>query len=652
MITLYMVPVPCNAFRAYDCLHMNSNFSTVSLADVEHCPSRNDQSIILSNHQIQIVQEKEWSYLHVYHCSVNVIKNIHYCGMHSHISSVHTGLQSYLHDVSKSDCMGMISNGQILLEGHLISGLKSNSSMNHHITLAGIITDSGQCEGTSYIYAGKQYQSAIVQATIEINLKDYNTVFEISSQTINFNDGTVCPYDEGECIHPVHGNTFWESSQMEDCGMKSRDVLYEGPSTVSGTSKDMQINSVLSVNKGTSLFSLIIKGYNHVCHQRAYSTDHARIYIIKRESYGYYFQPSIINPRDVNLALYMNSKISYAVHHIEMEIKELYRELTSRDCEIERKGLINKLSIVRHHPMSFGNIMNDKPGYYNVIAGEILYTVKCQAVDVKYRKSNICTAHLPVTYANQSMYMEPVARILTNTSYEVPCSPLTPPGYHMSGQWYSFSPKPQLISNPSVISPTMKDGSLKYRSIQGLMTSGLYDNDVMTRFQQFISFPMIKTEANSYVASKLTNSDVYESSIMDSFYLFDERALERMGDKIKGNLFKTISIFGSLAGSIWGIIMLYKIVSKIISMVINSLSLYKMFGCTKHLWASPINSMTQYILHFNQPKDMPDENNHADEGDSHVNVSRDHHVSFHNNESSHDIGNICYPSIQTCNPHS
>jgi len=584
------------AFRAYDCVHPRSNFTIIPLGYIQECPEIIDTTVHDDQVHLQVVQEKEWSELHVYQCSVKVTKTIYYCGMHSHISAVHGGLSNYIMDVDKTQCMTMMTDRVLHFESHKILGLVANSTRTFPLTIVGSLDTKGNCRGGKYIIPGYQYNDVVVQVSVTISLKDYNTVFQISSNNLLFNDGTTCSYSTRHCIHPVYGNTFWELGDKEQCSPVSRDVIYEGQATITYREEPFSMGSIVTVNQGTSLFSIKITRPSHVCHQQAFATDHPRIFILVKQNFGYYFSKSTINPRDVNLALYMNSKIAHSVHFLSKQIREIYIDLTHRDCLVERESMRNKLAIVKTSPMSFGNIVTGEPGFYNVIAGEVAYMIQCQPVDVSYRKSSICTAHLPISYNNQSMYLEPVARVITNTSSEVPCSPLTPPMYQMGEHWYAFNPQPHIVTSPEALKPGIATAILNFTEITGLMTSGIYDETVMDRFQDFLSFPLVKTETGSYMAAKLSNIGIYTETGFNMVNMMDESTIDSLAQSVKDKIFGFVTTFGSIFGTIWGLIVLYKIITKILSIVINTASLYNVFGCSSYLLASIMNSFTHYII--------------------------------------------------------
>jgi hypothetical protein len=592
-----------DALKAYDCNHDFANITAIDLTGIADCPIVEDSNIKVDSVMVQVIQEKQWVERHVYHCSISMTTLIYHCGMHSHMSLVNSGYSTLILPISHETCMDIYKTNTYHYGIAIISGLQSNSTSSHTLTLAGQTSNDGSCKGQSYAIPGNSYDNVVVIGSFTITLKDYNALYEIKQDNMVLGDGTICKIYEHECIHSVYGYTFWEMGDNDKCHDTSRDVLYEGIATITYKDDIYEKSSVITVNRDNHLFSLVVIKPGHVCHQKAYITDHSRIFVIKQETYGFYFKPSYSNPRNIDLTMYMNSKLTYAVGHIETQIKNVYTELTTRDCMIERSSLYNKIMIARHHPLSLGNIITDERGYMNIIAGEVMYVIKCQPVEVILRKIDYCSTNLPVTYKNSSMFMEPVAHILTNTSMQVPCSDIIPVMYNLQNSWYSFSPSPHKAIPPVKLSPSISSSPFVFHSLGNLMNSGIYSSEALEDFRKFVSFPMIRLESSSYVASKLSHMNVYRNSVYDSTDLIDPYSFNKMTKKALSDMFGWFIQFGSIMGGLYGIIIVYKLVSKLLSIMINSWMIYNAFGCGIKIIASLLNSCTHLIMNTKKPTD-------------------------------------------------
>lgn len=592
----WFLATPGQCLRAYDCFHDESNLTVIDLTSVEACREPEASNIHVKHEQVQIIQERMWEHYHVYHCNIVVNRLISHCGMHSHSSLVDGGFSNHIVDISHSKCKNLHETGKIEINGYSFVGNKINATNNHQTTTVGELDNKGTCKGRSFSIPGKSYRNVVVQLSVSIALRDYYTMFELSSSTFTFNDGTTCHKNGNPCIHPDFGMTFWDVSDVSDCSKTSRDVIYEGPADIAGMSESVQPGDFLSVRSGTSLFSLKLTDTSYVCHQNAFATDHARIYVLLKAHYGFYFTSSSIHPRNTDMIMYMNSKIAYTTSHTEKLIQEVYSELSKRDCEVERIALENKLAIVRHHPQAFGHIETGEQGYYSVVSGEVAHMMKCVAVDVSVRHSSTCYSYLPVTYNNKSMYMEPIARIITPEGNEMPCSKLTPPMYEVSSKWYAFNPSPTLAVTPKKLSPQHQREDLKYNHVKDLMNSGLYDQETMTKFKEFMSFPLIKMDSAGYVSAKLSNNGLYQHSPYDPSFFIDGNTIREQVSEYFSGIFAGIKVFGSSFGAVMGIIIIGKMIGKIMSIFINSMTMKKTFGWGWHMLAAILDSATHMVF--------------------------------------------------------
>jgi len=118
-------------------------------------------------------------------CKLEINRTIYYCGMHSHVSVIHSKKRVYLHEMIVSNCKRIYETGTIDLgsrDGY-IAGLKSNSISTRSITLAGNTSMDGHCSGIQYNDPYGTWDS-VVQVTIKVTLKNFETSIRRSSDEI------------------------------------------------------------------------------------------------------------------------------------------------------------------------------------------------------------------------------------------------------------------------------------------------------------------------------------------------------------------------------------------------------------------------------------------------------------------------------------
>lgn len=105
--------------------------------------------------------------------------------------------------------------------------------------------------------------------------------------------------------------TYWQVIAGDKCHGNTFTVLYEGPATVTRTSSYKNqtgslINSVIKVENHETLFSFKLKSFHPLCHLDAYSTDHPRLIIAKKQGTGFYHKKKAMSSQSLDMFAYIN----------------------------------------------------------------------------------------------------------------------------------------------------------------------------------------------------------------------------------------------------------------------------------------------------------------------------------------------------------
>lgn len=68
----------------------------------------------------------------------------------------------------------------------------------------------------------------------------------------------------------------------------------------------------------------------------------------------------------------------------------MYLDIINKHCNLERKLLLQKLSIASYSLSEFAYIMGEGPGYTVIKSGEIVYLIKCKPVEVTLARTTAC----------------------------------------------------------------------------------------------------------------------------------------------------------------------------------------------------------------------------------------------------------------------
>lgn len=605
---------------AYDCSHPRSNITRISLHSIHDCDPITTMRVTVKTTKIQVLQTQDWDYAHVYHCSVNILRSITYCGMHSHSSTVHGGLHGYIAQISRDQCMKSHTTGTMFVEGTQLSDIRANASQTISATTVGMVDAQGNCKGGVYATPTASYSNVVVQITTEIILKDYTTSYNIEDKSIRFNDGTSCSTANAVCLHPIYGHTFWKIEPNKLCSTTSVRVLYEGQAKVVSDDGNLGLGSFISIESPSQMIGMDIKGYSHLCHEESYTTESPKIHIIEEKSYGFYFSNrDYINIRNLDSILYLNAKLSFVNYHIGSQLDDLYRVIRHNDCLLSKATLQNKLTMARSHPYIMGNMIDEEDGFMNVVGGDILYVTKCQPVNVQVAQKTTCHNNIPVIYLNKTKYVNPSGKIITDESAEVPCSSITPPAYFMDGSWYALHPRVIKVEAPTILKAGDSLKSWTYESISNLMTRGIYTSTDLDQYKDFMSYPLERLETSNFVASRLLNNNMDVGSHYDGSMIIGDDGLSVLGAKIANRAFLGLRIFGQYAGAVFGIIMIYQMLKYLLTVVVNGKSLYQTLGCGIHLIGALGTAFTHYMLRVIIPKEQP-----SRDGDVEVGLPLEH----------------------------
>jgi hypothetical protein len=185
----------------------------------------------------------------------------------------------------------------------------------------------------------------------------------------------------------------------------------------------------------------------------------------------------------------------------------MYYDLIHKKCLIETEVIRQKLSLATISLSEFSYLQGEGPGYTSILAGEVIYLIKCQPVVVALRRTDRCYQEVAITYSNRSMFMTPKNRILQNYGTEISCSTILPNLYLLDNQWYSLNPSVQPARQPQILSPQTKTS---WESVQPghLATSGIYTEESLEMLSDHIMYPLELPAITNTLARTMVTSDL------------------------------------------------------------------------------------------------------------------------------------------------
>ena len=593
---------------AYDCTDEDVQVTRFNAHNVEKCIKDTDE-INIYHREVQVIQEKKRETIKVFHCFLSKISLLSHCGVFSHISLVAGGLSRQLIKISASECRDIHVTNKYKYAGTDILELKSNTTKDVNINEIGVINSDASCQGVKIEKGGITYENAIMVSTITITLEDYFTTIDTKTQEVFFEDGTTCQVNDGQCFSTTKGMSFWDFDINNKCDKTAKDILYEGPAVISSQEKiekkeNLLIGDVVTIETKEKLMTLEIVNTDHMCYQIMYKTDFSRIsVIIKSPIYGFYFEKSNhIIPENLDLPMYLNAKFYYMAKNFESQIRNLHREVKYASCQASRDNILNKLQLARQQEVSYSHILTGEKGYMTMLSGDTFISVKCTPILAEIRKTETCHKNLPVSYKNKSMYIETNGRVLTMNAAEIPCTQLAPAVFHIAqNTWISAGKYMNYAKKPLTLKPNLYVQDLKFQDIKKYMAAGIYSNDQLEAFSEFVRHPGKRKSANNYI----TETIIKNQGTNDNFHITNILSPEELTN-LKNSFLKEaeekLLKFGALMGAITGFILIIQIIRYLISVIINFKFLQATLGSGLHLLASLFTSLTNYVIRNNVAK--------------------------------------------------
>lgn len=583
------------ALVGYDCGGQSFNVTTFALNQIGTCqlPTKEPTPIAV---RIQLLQIADYTTTEIIQCKVEIDRTIYYCGMNSHNSIVHNGRQAYLIELDKRACTRLQESGIIQLSiSSQIVGIKRNSTSTRGVTLAGSINNEGRCTGTQYSDPYGNWDNVIVQATAKISISNYVGDINLKAGQIILRSGTHCQLADGSCTD-IEGNTaHWETEPVDSCMFNRYDVLYEGPATKLTNSQSPTVNpNVYTLTTQETTFALATKAESHICGYTLIKTEHPKLFILETQQGQSFAARRRVSINNLDIFSYINSKFIYVEKHLHTQMNNLYLDVLTQRCNLEKQVLQNALTTANILPEQFARAVMKTPGYMAVIAGEVAHIIKCIPVECTLRRTTDCYNELPVLYRNTSFFLTPNTRTLIKMGTQTECNPLLPAQYLIEGTWYRFVPNPMAVPTPQILTP-LDQPTWTYSSIGYLATSGIYTTNEIEDLRDRIMFPAEKPALLNNIARGSIGYAIPQGSISLKNFL-DSETLDNLAESTAKRLWNGFEKFGIVSAGLFAILTIFSILKSIIDTCIHGYTLHSLYGWSFALVGAIWSSITHLLI--------------------------------------------------------
>ena len=182
-------------------------------------------------------------------------------------------------------------------------------------------------------------------------------------------------------------------------------------------------------------FVLTEKSKETVCGYVVIKTEHPKLLIFeatKGESFANYNKISVTN---LDIFAYVDSKFLCVEKHLRSQMKQLYKDVLTQKCKLEKQTLKNSLLIATQSPVEIAFDLMKGPGYMAVVAGEVVHIIKSIPVEIKMEHGESCYAELQATRNNKTYFLTPRTHILKTQGTQIPCNRMLPSRYYVGKKW-------------------------------------------------------------------------------------------------------------------------------------------------------------------------------------------------------------------------
>lgn len=561
----------------YECTGSMVNKTTVSLIDVPPCELQITNNTI-EEVNVVLTQNSDKEDITVLRCGGTATHVIKRCGKWLGDNSV-TGHYSEPLRFTKESCRRLLSDFiyvPTFSTGVTLTFSEPGKHLRSFVS-AGTSYSNGECDGSGTIIAeGTTYERAMRMTTLEITFTNQKATIDYEDKKLIFPSGIRCDLLRGSCEHGDYGYLFWDIPTPEcknEVGNQA--IVYKGSAILVITPQNDQFIQV--THSGYDFQIKLTEKTTYICGFKSQYTEHPRLYLTFVGSTSAPF-PNIgtVNPREVSLLNYINSKIVYSLRHTQEQVEKLFRLFELDRCRVQNRITQGMITSARSDPISFAYEYFLEPGYTAVARGDVVHIAKCTPVmvDLDVKSSDHCFNELRVTYKNQTKFLMSRTKLLLNTGTIVGCSYDVGPTFRIGEQWV-IQTKEGVIRTKEP--QTIQYEPLKYifEPLETLASGGLYTSETLLEYQKILTSPVEETIINSRIVSAIVDGhalpagvDLAKGITDDGIELLSSR-IERFWDRVWSRLFEA----GNWFSTILLIIFIFKIIVAFVNYVVNFNSL-------------------------------------------------------------------------------
>lgn len=248
--------------------------------------------------------------------------------------------------------------------------------------------------------------------------------------------------------------------------------------------------------------SVIFAGKGSICGHKVQLTNSDRLFLLA----GIHTTDADLNTLGFgSWKLLLLSTVSF-VENLQVKIlNNITRAISFNECKLNAKLMQEIVHEARASPEEIGFKLTGQPGTLAIVSGAALHLMVCPVIEVKLREVDTCYTEIPVTKTNLTLntglsnaFMDPVTRVISDSSSVIECNDVKNPYFNIRGQWYRLGPKLQVTPQPK----KLPDSLTNLLEIDTTELKGLYPHELTDKMENFNEFHSRK----HLVINKLLNT--------------------------------------------------------------------------------------------------------------------------------------------------
>lgn len=546
--------------------------------------------------KVQVIQQRKLQSTKVIQCSIFLERSIFHCGLGSHMSPV-TGSYDYtIKSLSYEQCLNMVATNVVeLFPGQFVHKIQANVTTRGEIVTIGEISGS-TCDGATYVTPDYTWKDVVVKHKYEIRLYDYTGTVDTGKDQIQLRNGLKCKFSLGKCVDSLEGGITWSTQLPQSCLTSDYAVVYSGIVNKTHSADNMTNTAIYSSIFGNNIFSIKGVGSATACGYPVVKTDHQKIYILELDDRPEIFNNRHIENQELDLFTYFNSKITLLERHMESQLESMYQDLALEQCKLNQRLSLLQLTLAKMYPNDFANLLMGDSGYTAVVAGEVIYLIRCTAVPVKLNPVPRCYQEIPVLVNESPKFMSSITRIIQNTGTELECSTLLMSKFKFGNRWFTIDNGLRETNTPEDLR-SQHQAHWQYTKLSDLMNSGIYDQTHLDKMRDVIYDNSLQRSASSYIHRALNGKSPSQSEYFDMSKLITRDVVENAVEKYWTRLVGTATYVGHITSAVLGFWVIWKVIKFAIDTIIHAKILYDIYGLGWQIIASLWDSLTTLMTH-------------------------------------------------------